>query len=93
MSKIEDLREFVNELKDNPCTDCGVEYHPCMMDFDHIGEFKKTMSISQMVTRGLSVERILKEIEKCELVCSNCHRFRTFLRHEAKQGRFNEWCY
>lgn len=68
----------VNKLKEAPCMDCKQTFHPCAMDFDHLRD--KTMSISEMVTRGWSTEEVLAEIAKCELVCSNCHRVRTFNR-------------
>ena len=63
------------ELKSHPCTDCGLKYHPCVMDFDHMPEFEKTYSVSDMSYKSL--DSVRKEIEKCELVCSNCHRMRT----------------
>jgi hypothetical protein len=47
------------------------------MDFDHVGE-DKLMNIAKMA--GLSWARIEAEIAKCEVVCSNCHRIRTWQR-------------
>lgn len=74
----QELRDFVNQLKDKPCTDCGIKFHPAAMDFDHLNN--KEFEISKMILNGRSKEAILKEIAKCELVCSNCHRVRTFNR-------------
>src|SRR5574343_77243 len=66
------LSEFVNNLKDNPCMDCGGKFSPVSMDFDH--RENKKYNISWMVRYNKnSTENILKEIEKCDLVCSNCH--------------------
>ena len=70
---------FLNKVKSNPCADCGKRYHPVCMDFDHMGE--KRFNISQV--KHLSIKSISKEIKKCELVCSNCHRLRTFKRRNA----------
>ena len=76
-------REYVWEIKaNNPCVDCGASYHPCVMDFDHIAE-DKSADVSRLV-RSSSLERIKEEIAKCELVCSNCHRLRTFLRSTSE---------
>ena len=76
------LRLFVQELKKAPCTDCGLTYHPCVMDFDHVrGE--KVKNISFLAAQGLR-KQLLLELEKCELVCSNCHRMRTYLRTFAQ---------
>jgi hypothetical protein len=52
------------------------------MDFDHIGP--KTAEVSSMV-RTLSTERLLAEVRKCEVVCANCHRVRTYLRLKRKR--------
>lgn len=79
-SKIRKRRKMVNELKRNkPCLDCGKNYHPIAMDFDHIGSDKED-DITSLIERCVSQERIISEIAKCELVCANCHRIRTFIR-------------
>ena len=64
------------KLKAAPCTDCGVCYPPYVMDFDHLRD--KRRLISRL--RGVSTKLLLSEVAKCELVCSNCHRIRTFKR-------------
>lgn len=66
----------IHQLKSQPCTDCGCTFPPVSMDFDHISN--KIKGISYMVT--CSWESIQREIEKCELVCANCHRVRTWNR-------------
>lgn len=76
------IKDFFNNLKKAPCTDCKIEYDPFVMEFDHLGDEKKEGNISQMVGRGVSVPVILKEIKKCELVCSNCHRLRHLKRRK-----------
>lgn len=40
----------------------------------------KLMDVTKMVSRAVSVETLLAEIEKCEAVCANCHRVRTQAR-------------
>jgi len=73
------LKEQLNEYKNKPCADCGIRYDPWIMDFDHLDGSKKTASISRIFNdRGL--KNAIKEIAKCELVCSNCHRDRTYKR-------------
>lgn len=73
-----ELTEFVNQLKDKPCADCGVKYPPYVMDFDHRDWDSKLNNISQMKSiHSYSKANILKEVEKCDVVCSNCHRKRT----------------
>lgn len=58
--------------------DCNIEYPYYVLDFDHV-RGKKVENISNMA-KHYTWEEILKEIKKCELVCSNCHRIRTFKR-------------
>lgn len=71
-------KDFVKVFKlDKPCFDCGVLYPPYVMDFDHRRPEQKIKSISDMCAQGMSLEVISREISKCDLVCSNCHRERT----------------
>jgi len=49
------------------------------MDFDHV-KGKKTTEISTLMRSGYSLERIKKEVAKCEVVCACCHRVRTLKR-------------
>jgi hypothetical protein len=63
----------------SPCKDCGLKYPHYVMDFDHIGDDKKS-GLSELVNSRASWETILKEISKCDLICSNCHRVRTWNR-------------
>lgn len=76
---------FVNELKNNPCVDCKKKYPPYVMDFDHIRN--KNLNISTLANRQKSIKQIVKEVKKCELVCSNCHRIRTYKRHHNESIR------
>ena len=77
-------RKQVAVLKAGPCMDCGVSYPSCVMDFDHRpGTTKTRGGVSQMSKAPW--ERVLDEVAKCDLVCSNCHRIRT--RDRANGGR------
>jgi len=72
-------RGYTDRAKDVPCEDCGVKYPPYVMDFDHIrGE--KVDDISRMVRVRTNHERLQAEIDKCDVVCANCHRERSHRR-------------
>lgn len=72
--------ERIDAIKaSTPCADCGGRFHPVAMDFDHVAG-DKTLGISEMVRGRYSWQRIEVEIAKCEIVCSNCHRVRTYER-------------
>jgi 5-methylcytosine-specific restriction endonuclease McrA len=65
----------------HPCQDCG-ESDPVVLEFDHLDGETKLFNISHALPyRGW--QSILDEIEKCEVVCANCHRRRTAHRNGA----------
>ncbi len=74
-----EIIKFVLDLKRNShCTDCnfsGKEY-PSVLDFDHISGMKK-FNVSEFTRHTNSFKNVKQEIEKCEIVCANCHRIRT----------------
>ncbi|MDO8265995.1 MAG: hypothetical protein Q7T41_03565 [Candidatus Saccharibacteria bacterium] len=77
-----DLRKWVYQLKHNhPCADCKQSFPYYVMDFDHLENKKNT--ISRLINTG-SRKQVENEIAKCELVCSNCHRIRTYTRNPSK---------
>jgi hypothetical protein len=63
---------YLRKLKvDKGCKICG-EKHPACLDFHHISE--KEFNICSASHNMIPFHVILKEIEKCEVLCSNCHR-------------------
>jgi hypothetical protein len=71
---------------DNPCVDCG-ETDPVVLEFDHLRD--KRFNIGTAVTR-YGWDAIAAEIEKCEVVCANCHRRRTARRRGAVRFLLSE---
>ena len=81
----EALARYLKEVKEkNPCMDCKISYPYYMMDFDHV-RGKKQANVAELINT-LSKKRIDAEIAKCEVVCSNCHRARTYMRKMRKAG-------
>lgn len=64
------------------CLDCG-EKDPVVLDFDHIDSSTKFKSISRMLSGHYSWNSLMKEIEKCEIRCANCHRRKTYIQFEC----------
>lgn len=63
------------------CVDCKGLFPAVCMDFDHREGTEKVDALSRMmITSMSSIKRMQKEILKCDLVCSNCHRIRTYRR-------------
>ncbi len=75
-------REIINRIKINPCTDCGVQYNPWVMQFDHRDPSQKKYNIGK--NPRMRLEMILAEISKCDLVCANCHMERSHRQRLAK---------
>jgi len=66
-------REFVLEYKrSHPCEKCG-EDHPACLDFHHTDK-NKEFTISALKHQAYSLEKLKKEMQKCQVLCSNCHR-------------------
>ena len=72
--KRKEFTDWLNAYKNSPCVDCGGTFPYEALDFDHVrGE--KLCNVSN--AGHLKREIVLAEIEKCDLVCANCHRIRT----------------
>lgn len=80
--KIEN-RLFINSLK-LKCSSCEEEHIACL-DFHHINS--KEYNIADMINKGSSKKNILKEVSKCIIICSNCHRK---LHYKEREVRISE---
>ena len=67
--KVDWYNDFKSKLK---CEVCG-ESHPATLDFNHKDPSKKDFAVAAMVNR-YSIKRILEEVQKCQVLCANCHR-------------------
>lgn len=74
----------VRAAKSKPCMDCGVSYPWYVMDFDHRDPSLKSFTLSMWKRSAMGARAVRREIEKCDVVCSNCHRERTY---QAKLAR------
>lgn len=78
-------KKRTEELKSNtPCLDCGLQYPHYVMDFDHRPDAEKRFNISHAGSIT-STQALEEEIAKCDVVCANCHRHRTFMRNVGKK--------
>lgn len=64
------LKEYKKTLK---CSRCPESFWACL-DFHHKNPEEKEFEIREIVDKGVSMARILKEIAKCDVLCANCHR-------------------
>ena len=73
-------QEFLQDLKSKtPCADCKNKYPHYVMEFDHLRD--KVHEVSSLTNNSWG--KLMKEIEKCDIVCANCHATRTWMRRNA----------
>ena len=70
--------DLLDQLRSVPCADCGGTFPQCAMDFDHRDPSTKVAGVTRMMMG--SIDRMLAEAAKCDIVCANCDRLRTFER-------------
>ena len=70
--------DLLDQLRSVACADCGGRFAQCAMDFDHRDPTTKVRAVTRMING--STDRMLAEAAKCDIVCANCHRLRTFQR-------------
>ena len=78
------LRAIVKDRKNRPCADCRVMYPYYVMHLDHLPERGPKFGSISYVVGYWSKRKLLAELEKCEVVCANCHAFRTHMRFKNK---------
>lgn len=68
-------KEYVwDYLSTHPCVRCG-ETNPIVLEFHHRGD--KDIEVSRLIGRGASLDSLIAEIAKCDVLCANCHRIVT----------------
>lgn len=65
--------QFVNKMKSPGCSLCD-EKEPVALDFHHLLPANKSDRISSMIRQRKTILEIQAEIDKCVILCSNCHR-------------------
>ena len=84
------IRKWFEDLRrESQCAVCGLQGADCpwLLDFHHLDPSTKQNTVSYLVNNGYSKERILVEIEKCEVLCANHHRQHHWEnRHEAENS-------
>lgn len=79
-------RKYLHELKKKlSCVYCG-NNNPLCLDLDHIDRSSKNGVVATMITSGYDWNDVLEEIEKCQPVCSNCHKIKTIIESDKMQG-------
>lgn len=72
--RLDIMTKVYDFLSKNPCINCG-EDDITVLEFDHLRD--KVKCVSDMMKRRNSWTVIQAEIEKCQILCANCHRRKT----------------
>jgi hypothetical protein len=90
------ISEYLQEAKKQLCcADCG-ERHPAALQFHHVNAEDKMFNVGDAIRGGRSLDTIKKEIEKCIVLCANCHLIRHYNMRKKEQtspgitGEFEE---
>jgi hypothetical protein len=71
-----DIRMFLYEYRiKNGCVDCGIN-DPRVLEFDHMKNKKFNLGKAHMI-KGLTLTQLKREVKKCVVRCSNCHKIKT----------------
>ena len=78
------MKQMAVDRLGGECVDCGLKTeHVCVYDFHHKDPAEKDFSIGEMRRNTKSWEKIASELDKCVLLCANCHR----IRHHAEKAQ------
>lgn len=79
----EKRNQVIRDIKESsPCVDCNISYPYYIMHFDHLDASEKTDNVNRIL-KSKALQTTLNEIEKCDLVCANCHSTRTWKRQHG----------
>ena len=66
------IRAYVTNIKKQGCIICKETFEKCL-EFHHLNPLNKDLSIAELCKKG-SLNKVKLEIDKCILLCANCHR-------------------
>jgi len=89
--KIKTLSYIKEYLNTHPCIDCG-ESDISVLEFDHNkNKGDKTREVSFLIKYRYSLNKIINEIKKCDVRCSNCHKKKTAKEFNWLKVNLHPW--
>ena len=67
-------KQIIIEERGGVCFDCKCSFHYSVFEFHHLDPLQKEFNWSR--ARKLTENKMRKEVEKCVMLCANCHRLR-----------------
>ena len=88
--KYQEKRQTIEVLKSEcSCAKCG-DTRGYVLDYHHIDPTQKEEKISRMISNNYTLDKVKQEIDKCIVLCANCHREFHYLNNE-RQITINEY--
>ncbi len=82
--KYQERKTMITNLKAQiKCAKCGESRGYCL-DYHHIDPTTKKFTIAKFISNSTSLEGLTEEIEKCIVLCANCHREYHYLSERDK---------
>lgn len=66
--------KWLNDYKEKKGCSLCEEKHVACLDFHHTNEDQKNGNVTDFARKKVSMKRLVEEINKCQILCSNCHR-------------------
>ena len=73
-------RQKIKDYLGGKCVGCGTTKN---LQFDHLDRNTKEFHISRNV--NMAWDRLTAEADKCQLLCSKCHKIKTQVHHDANE--------
>lgn len=71
---VEEKRKIIKEMFGESCAICGYSKCFAALEFHHVNPSDKENTPAKLINNFSSIERMIRELEKCIMVCANCHR-------------------
>jgi hypothetical protein len=81
MSITEHLPALQQYKEEHGCADCGESFPHFVLEFDHRPGERKFGNVYR-VLKKYGWDKAWAEVNKCDVVCSNCHKLRTYAREQ-----------
>lgn len=82
--KYKEKQVVVQELKAQcSCAKCG-DKRGYVLDYHHINPNDKEEGVARMVSNNYTLDKVYSEIEKCVVLCANCHREFHYLESQSQ---------
>ena len=72
IERMRNTKRLCIEYKGGKCEKCGYDKYDGALDFHHLDPSKKDFDISRK--KSTNIDKLKPELDKCILICSNCHR-------------------